>query len=91
MVAKWLNTGAKVYIFDEPTRGVDVGAKAEIYQLIVDLANEGHGIIIVSSELPEVLGVSDRIAVMHEGMITGFLDKTEATEDKMTTLAVGGI
>lgn len=91
VVAKWLNTGAQVYIFDEPTRGVDVGAKAEIYQLIVDLANEGHGIIIVSSELPEVLGVSDRIAVMHEGMITGFLDKTEATEDKIMTLAVGGI
>ena len=90
VISKWLNTGAKLFIFDEPTRGVDVGAKAEIYQHIVDLANEGHGIIIISSELPEVLGISDRIAVMHDGKITGFLGRKEASEDKVMRLALLG-
>lgn len=90
VISKWLNTGAKLFIFDEPTRGVDVGAKAEIYQHIVDLADEGHGIIIISSELPEVLGISDRIAVMHDGKITGFLGREEASEDKVMRLALLG-
>ncbi|MHB1315951.1 MAG: sugar ABC transporter ATP-binding protein [Christensenellales bacterium] len=91
VVAKWLNTDAKVYIFDEPTRGIDVATKAEIYQLMVDVAEAGNAVIMVSSELPEVLGVSDRIIVIHEGKITGEFTKAEATEEKVMHAAVGGI
>ena len=91
VISKWLNTSAKLYIFDEPTRGIDVGAKAEIYQLIVQLAEEGNAIIVVSSELPEVIGISDRIIVMHEGQIKGSIDKSKATEENIMTLAVGGV
>lgn len=88
--SKWLNTGAEVYIFDEPTRGIDVGAKAEIYQLIVNLAESGKAIMVVSSELPEVMGISDRIIVMQGGKIVGSIDKEEYTENRIMTLAVGG-
>ena len=77
-------------ILDEPTRGVDVGAKREIYQLINELAERGVPIIIVSSDLPEVLGISDRIMVMHEGQIMGELSKEEATQEKVMRLATGG-
>ena len=68
-------------ILDEPTRGVDVGAKEEIHKLIVELARKGIGIIMISSELPEVLGMSDRILVMHEGKVTGILDAEGATQE----------
>ncbi len=91
VISKWLNTGADVFIFDEPTRGIDVGAKAEIYQLIVDLASQGKGIIVVSSELPEILGLCNRICVMHDGKIEGVIDRKDATEESIMALAVGGV
>ena len=75
VLARWLAFAPKVLIFDEPTRGIDVGAKAEIYGLIRKLALEGVSVIVISSEMEEVLGISDRIAVMHEGRITGILDR----------------
>ncbi|MGX7393546.1 sugar ABC transporter ATP-binding protein [Carnobacterium mobile] len=90
VLAKWIGIGSKVLILDEPTRGVDVGAKREIYQLMNELAARGVAIIMVSSDLPEVLGVSDRIIVVHEGNIAGELNKAEATEEKIMSLATGG-
>lgn len=90
IVAKWLNTNADLYIFDEPTRGVDVGAKAEIYQMIRNLACQGKGVIMVSSELPEILGVSDRVIVMREGEVKCNLSANEATEERVMMYAVGG-
>ncbi|WP_226037456.1 sugar ABC transporter ATP-binding protein [Aquibacillus saliphilus] len=80
-VAKLLTTNVKVLIFDEPTKGVDIGAKSAIYQIIVDLAAAGYGIIMISSEMPEVIGLSDRIAVMCEGRVTRVLDKSNATQE----------
>lgn len=91
VIAKWLNSDADIYIFDEPTRGIDVGAKAEIYKLMSTLAEEGAAVIMVSSELPEIIGVSDRIIVMHEGEITGEVRKEDATEEKIMTYAFGGV
>lgn len=90
VLAKWVGIGPKVLILDEPTRGVDVGAKREIYQLINELAERGIPIILVSSDLPEVLGVSDRIIVMHEGTVAGELDRQEASQEKVMQLATGG-
>lgn len=81
VLAKWLATRSKVLIFDEPTRGIDVGAKVEIYQLMNELARQGVGILMVSSELPEVLAMSDRIMVMADGRVTAILDRAEATEE----------
>ncbi|HEL0677978.1 TPA: sugar ABC transporter ATP-binding protein [Streptococcus equi subsp. zooepidemicus] len=90
VLAKWIGIAPKVLILDEPTRGVDVGAKREIYQLMNELAERGVPIVLVSSDLPEVLGVSDRIVVMHEGRITGELSRGEATQEKVMQLATGG-
>ena len=90
VLAKWIYTDPKILILDEPTRGVDIGAKKEIYCVIYDLAAKGVAVILVSSELPEVLGMSDRIAVVHEGKITGILDASEADQAKVMTLATGG-
>lgn len=90
VLAKWIGIGSKVLILDEPTRGVDVGAKREIYQLMNELADRGVAIIMVSSDLPEILGVSDRVMVVHEGNIAGELTRAEATEEKIMTLATGG-
>ncbi|HGO5802335.1 TPA: sugar ABC transporter ATP-binding protein [Streptococcus equi subsp. zooepidemicus] len=90
VLAKWIGIAPKVLILDEPTRGVDVGAKREIYQLMNELAERGVPILLVSSDLPEVLGVSDRIVVMHEGRITGELSRGEATQEKVMQLATGG-
>lgn len=90
VLAKWIGIAPKVLILDEPTRGVDVGAKREIYQLMNELAERGVPIIMVSSDLPEVLGVSDRIAVMHEGKIASILSKKEATQENIMQLATGG-
>lgn len=90
VLAKWLFTNSKVLIFDEPTRGIDVGSKVEIYQLMNRLAAQGVGIIMISSELPEVLGMSDRILVMHEGRIAGELSREEATQEAIMHLATGG-
>lgn len=90
VIAKWIGIGPKVLILDEPTRGVDVGAKREIYQLMNELTDRGVAIIMVSSELPEVIGMSDRILVVHEGKINGELTKSEATQEKIMTFATGG-
>ncbi|SDW69208.1 sugar ABC transporter ATP-binding protein [Paenibacillus sp. PDC88] len=90
VIAKWVGIGPSVLILDEPTRGVDVGAKREIYQLMNELTDRGVAIIMVSSELPEVLGMSDRIIVVHEGQISGELSREEATQEKIMTLATGG-
>ena len=88
--AKWIFTQPKVLILDEPTRGVDIGAKKEIYSIINDLAGDGVAIIMVSSELPEVLGMSDRVMVVHEGEIGGFIDKENANQENIMVLATGG-
>jgi len=77
-----------VLILDEPTRGVDVGAKAEIYQIIADLATAGTAVLVISSELPEVLGLADRILVMQNGRVTGELERSEASEEKILALAM---
>ncbi|KML08048.1 sugar ABC transporter ATP-binding protein [Rossellomorea marisflavi] len=90
VIAKWIGIGPKVLILDEPTRGVDVGAKREIYQLMNELTDRGVAIIMVSSELPEVLGMSDRVIVIHEGKVSGELPGKEATQEKIMTLATGG-
>ena len=88
VLAKWLQRNAEVIIFDEPTRGIDVGAKYEIYQLINQLASDGKAILMISSELPEVLGMSDRIIVMNEGRITGEItDVTNASQKDIMKLA----
>jgi ribose transport system ATP-binding protein len=78
-----------VIIFDEPTRGIDVGAKSEIYELINQLAADGAAVIVISSDLEEILRISDRIAVMHEGNLTGVLSRSEASEEAIMRLAVG--
>lgn len=91
VLAKWLNTKSRVLIFDEPTRGIDVGSKEEIYELITDLADQGLSIILVSSELPEVLGLSDKILVMYEGKQMTEISKEEATSEKIMNYATGGI
>ena len=91
VLSKWIGIGLKVLILDEPTRGVDVGAKREIYELMNELAARGVGIIMVSSDLPEVIGVSDRVIVIHEGRISGELSKGNLTEEKIMTYATGGL
>jgi ribose transport system ATP-binding protein len=83
VIAKWLNRNCDVLIFDEPTRGIDIGAKQEIYKLLNDLAQEGKAIIMISSELPEILRMSHRILVMCEGRIAGELSGAEATQEKI--------
>jgi len=90
ILARWLVTDAKIIIFDEPTRGIDVGAKEEIYKLMSDLANQGVAIIMISSDLNEVLGMSDRILVMREGMIVGELDQSMTNKEEILQLATGG-
>ena len=89
-LAKWLRASPVVLIVDEPTRGVNVGAKAEIHQLLFQLASEGTGVVVISSDLPEVLAVADRILVMREGRLVGELGHDEATEDKIMELAAMG-
>jgi len=89
VLAKWLTFAPRVLIFDEPTRGIDVGAKAEIYELIRKLAAEGVSVIVISSEMEEVLGISDRIAVMHEGRLTGVLERAQFSEEAVMRLATG--
>ncbi|OQY34498.1 MAG: D-xylose ABC transporter ATP-binding protein [Spirochaetaceae bacterium 4572_59] len=90
VIAKWMATNSKIMIFDEPTRGIDVGAKQEIYMLMHKLAEEGMGIIMISSEMPELLGMSDRILVMREGRIVKEFTKEEATQNKILEAAAGG-
>jgi rhamnose transport system ATP-binding protein len=88
-LARWLMTSPRVLILDEPTPGIDVGAKSEIYALIGELASRGIAILLISSELPEILGLSDRIAVMHQGTIAGTLDRGEADAHCVMELALG--
>ena len=87
ILARWLDSNARIIIFDEPTRGIDVAAKAQIHQLMRELVEQGASIIMISSELPEILEMGDRVIVMHEGKITGEMTKAEATEEKIITLA----
>jgi ribose transport system ATP-binding protein len=90
VIGKWLLADSKVLIMDEPTRGIDVGARVEIYELMNELTQEGAGILMISSDLPEVLGMSDRILVMRRGRITGELSTEEATQEKIMALATQG-
>lgn len=90
VLAKWIATAPHVLILDEPTRGIDVGAKREIYQLMHELTERGMSIIMISSELPEIIGMSDRVAVVHEGNIAGILEKDDISEEHIMTLATGG-
>ena len=89
VLAKWLSRDVDVIILDEPTRGIDVGSKEEIHHLIVQLAREGKAIIMISSELPEVLGMSDRVLVMYEGRCMGVIDAEDATQEKVLSYSFG--
>jgi ribose transport system ATP-binding protein len=89
VLAKWLSLDPRVLIFDEPTRGIDVGAKAEIYELMRRLAERGIAILMISSDMEEILRISTRVAVMHEGSVTGILNRTQCSEEAIMRLAVG--
>jgi rhamnose transport system ATP-binding protein len=89
VIAKWLATKPRVLILDEPTRGIDIGAKVEVHRIIAELAASGLGIILISSDLPEVLAMSDRVLVMHEGRLTAELSRAEATEERVMFAATG--
>lgn len=91
VLAKWLATNPKVLILDEPTRGIDVGAKAEVHAIMNQLAQQGIGIIMISSEMPEILAMSDRIVVMSEGQVAGILDRAEATQERIMAYASGHV
>ncbi|HEY2672093.1 MAG TPA: sugar ABC transporter ATP-binding protein [Rugosimonospora sp.] len=91
VLGKWLTGQPRLIILDEPTRGIDVGAKAEIYRLLVDLAGTGSSILLISSEMEEVLGLSHRVGVMHDGHLAGILDRSEATQEAVIRLATGGV
>ncbi len=90
MLARWLARSPRVLILDEPTRGIDVGAKAEIYGLMRELAQQGVGILMISSDLEEILGVSDRVLVMHQGELAGELNRAQMNEQSVMRLATGG-
>jgi ribose transport system ATP-binding protein len=87
VIGKWLTADTDILIFDEPTRGIDVGAKSEIYKLLNDLVQEGKSIIMISSELPEILRMSHRVVVMCEGRVTGVLKADEMTQEKIMKFA----
>jgi inositol transport system ATP-binding protein len=87
LIGRWLLTKPRILILDEPTRGIDVGAKSEIHRLISQLAGQGVAVLMISSEMPEILGMSDRILVMHEGRVTGIVDRAEADQVKIMELA----
>ena len=89
--AKWIISNPKILILDEPTRGVDIASKKEIYSMMNDLASKGIAILMVSSELPEIIGMSDRVMVIHEGKVSGFLNRNDATEENIMVLATGGV
>jgi ribose transport system ATP-binding protein len=90
VIARWMITQAGVFLFDEPTRGIDVGAKVDVYQLMGELVRRGAAIVMISSELPDILGMSDRILVMHEGRVAGEFTSAEATEEKILDCALRG-
>ena len=87
LVGRWLLTSPRILILDEPTRGIDVGAKAEIHRLISNLAAGGAAVVMISSEMPEILGMSDRVMVMREGRVAGFLDRRDANQVDLMRLA----
>ena len=89
IIGKWLTRTAKVMVFDEPTRGIDVGAKYEIYSLMNDLSDQGIAIIMISSDLPEILGMSDRVAVFKDGRVTAVLDRKDADSETIMKYATG--
>ena len=89
MLSKWLNTRPQILIFDEPTRGIDVAAKAEVHQIINELAAQGLGLILISSDMPEVLAMSDRILVMREGRQMGIFSRKEANQETILAAAMG--
>lgn len=89
MIAKWVARKPRILIVDEPTRGIDIGAKAEVHALLNRLAEDGMSIIVVSSDLPEVLAISDRVVVLKEGRITGVLDREDATQERVMLAATG--
>ena len=89
MFGKWLNTRPRILVLDEPTRGIDVGAKAEVHTMVRELAEQGMAILFISSDLPEVLAMSDRILVMREGRQMGILERDEATQEAVMSLATG--
>ena len=90
MIAKWLATSPKILILDEPTKGIDVGSKAAVHEFMGELAAEGLAVILISSELPEVMGMADRILVMHEGRVVKNFSREEATAEAIVTAATGG-
>jgi ribose transport system ATP-binding protein len=90
VLAKWFNTDGEIFIFDEPTRGIDVGSKQEIYQIMVNLLKQGKAIIMVSSDMPEVIAMSDRVIVMKDGEVTAELSENEVTEENILTHSIGG-
>jgi ribose transport system ATP-binding protein len=90
VLAKWLELGPDVLILNEPTRGIDVGAKTEIYRILDELCEQGKCVIIITSEMPELLAISDRIMVMFEGKPSGILSREEATQENVVRLAIGG-
>ncbi|RUU51118.1 ATP-binding cassette domain-containing protein, partial [Mesorhizobium sp. M2C.T.Ca.TU.002.02.1.1] len=89
LISRWLMRGLKVIVVDEPTRGIDVGAKSEIFALIDRLAGEGLAVVMMTSEMPELLGLADRIAVMCEGRLTAIMPREEATQEKILNAAIG--
>jgi ribose transport system ATP-binding protein len=89
LISRWVAIGPRILILDEPTRGVDVGAKSEIYRIMSQMARKGVAILMISSELPEVVGMSDRVYVMHEGSIAGELEGERITQENIMTLATG--
>jgi ABC-type sugar transport system ATPase subunit len=91
VLSKWLSTNPRILILDEPTRGIDVGTKAAVHALMSKLAVEGMAILMISSELPEILGMSDRVIVMREGHITGHFSRAEATQEKILSAATQAV
>ena len=91
VLAKWLASGPRVLILDEPTRGIDIGAKVEVHRLISELAASGLAIILISSDLPEVLAMSDRIVVLHEGRVTAEISRDQATQERVMFAATGNL
>ena len=89
-MAKWLELQPDVLILNEPTRGIDVGAKAEIYKILDNLVSEGKSVIIITSEMPELLGMADRIMIMFEGKIAAILDEKDADQETVVRYAIGG-
>jgi ABC-type sugar transport system ATPase subunit len=88
-LAKWLEGDPKLIVLDEPTRGVDVGSKAQIYEIIANLASEGKGVVVISSEMQELIGLCHRVVVMRDGQIVGILKREELTEERIMELAAG--